>query len=188
VTQSRDYRKGAVRRPANRKGAPGWLWAVVGLVIGLGIAGIYVKIKSRAPTEPPVSRQKKREPISESDIPEVDPGPAGPYTYDKTLKNSRVEIPEKTAEPHRDARPVPELRPGTYVLQIAAYKTEADADRQRAKLAMIGVEASIQMVTVNDQTYYRVRVGPFKSLDELNRIRERLRGAEIEATQTRIGD
>jgi cell division protein FtsN len=115
-------------------------------------------------------------------------GPAGPYTYDKELKNNRVEVIEKSPETHKDPRPLPELHPGTYVLQIAAYRTMADADRERAKVNMIGVEAKIQTVTVNEQTLYRVRVGPFKSLDELNRIRSRLRSAEIEATQTRLSD
>ena len=185
MTQSKDFRKGATRRPPSRKGMPGWLWAVLGLAGSLAVAGIYSHFKNRPPPEVAATKPNKRVPISESDLPEPE---ANRFTYPEALKNNRVQIPEKAAEPHHDARPVPELRPGTYVLQIAAYRTEAEADRQRAKLAMIGVESKIQPVNANDQTLYRVRVGPFKSLDELNKIRSRLRSAEIESTQMRVSD
>ena len=185
MTQSRDFRKGATRRSPSRKGIPGWFWAVVGLAGGLAVAGIYSHVKYRPPAEVAATKPNKRGPISENDLPESE---AGRFTYPETLKNSRVQIPEKNTEPHHDARPLPELRPGTYVLQIAASRTEAEADRQRAKLAMIGVESKTQPVTANDQTLYRVRVGPFKSLDELNKIRSRLRSAEIESTQMRVSD
>jgi len=188
VTQSRDYRKGATRRAPSKKGTAGWLWALVGLGAGLALMGIYTHVKNRPAPEVAATKTNKRAPISESDLPEMDPGIAGPYTYDKKLKNNSVEIIEKTPEARHEARPVPELRPGTYVLQIAAYHTESEADKQRAKLAMIGVESKIQTVTTNDQTFFRVRVGPFKSLDELNKIRGRLRSAEIESTQMRISD
>ncbi len=188
MTQSRDFRKGATRRSPSRKGIPAWFWAIVGLAGGLAVAGIYTHFKNKPAPEVVTAKPNKRGPISENDLPESDAGPAGRYTYGDALKNNRVQIPEKNTEPHHDARPLPELRPGTYVLQIAAYRTEAEADRQRAKLAMIGVESKIQPVNANDQTLYRVRVGPFKSLDELNRIRSRLRSAEIESTQMRVSD
>jgi len=185
VSQARDYRKGATRRPPSRKGMPAWFWAIIGLAGGLAVAGIYSHFKNRPPRDAVTARPNKRGPISENDLPEPEPGR---FTYDETLKNNRVQIPDKNAEPHRDTRPLPELRPGTYVLQIGAYSTEGEADRQRAKLAMIGVESKIQPVVANDQTLYRVRVGPYKSLDELNKIRARLRSAEIESSQMRLSD
>ena len=188
MTQSKDYRKGATRRAPSRKGIPSWIWAVVGVGFGLAVAGIYTHYKNRPAREVAAIKPNKHGPISENDLPESEAGPAGPYTYDKQLKDTRVEIPEKSADQLHDARPIPELRPGTYVLQIAAYHTEAEADRQRARLAMIGVESKTQPVTANDQILYRVRVGPFKSLDELNRVRTTLRKAEIDSQQMRLSD
>lgn len=51
--------------------------------------------------------------------------------------------------------------PGSYVIQVASYRSPAEADRQRAALALAGVDARIEKVTIdNRDTYYRVRVGP----------------------------
>jgi len=188
VTQTKDYRKGATRRPTRRRGVPAWIWGVLGVIGGLSVAAVYLHIKNRPATEVATSKAHRREPLSVNDIPDADPGPAGGYTYDEALKKNRVEIPEKSTEPAKESRPVPEVHPGTYVLQIASYKTVADAERQRAIVNMIGVEAKIQTVKINDQLYYRVRVGPFKSLDDLNRTQSRLQRAEIPATKTRLSD
>ena len=188
MTQSRDFRKGATRRSPHRKGAPGWLWALIGLALGLGAAGVYTHLKNRPHPEPASSKPNRRVPISENDLPESDTGPAGPYTYDKTLKNNRVEIPEKSTDAKQASRPLPELRPGTYVLQIGAYRSESEAESQRARLGMMGVESKIQPFSSSDETYFRVRVGPFTSLDELNKVRGILRKAEIDSTQMRVSD
>ena len=51
----------------------------------------------------------------------------------------------------------------TFIIQVASYKAEAEAERQKAALALIGVESRIEKVTIdNRDTYYRVRVGPVK--------------------------
>ena len=45
----------------------------------------------------------------------------------------------------------------------------------------MGVEAVIQQVMVQDKTYYRVRVGPYNKIDELNKTRAELAKNGIEA-------
>ena len=63
-----------------------------------------------------------------------------------------------------------------------------DAERVQAQLARAGVEAKVQKVSVDTDTWHRVRVGPITNLDELNRIRARLREADIDALVIRVGD
>jgi hypothetical protein len=58
----------------------------------------------------------------------------------------------------------------------------------RAQLALQGIESKVQRVSVDNDTWHRVRVGPIVSLDELNRTRTRLRQAEIDALVIRVGD
>ncbi|HUO96702.1 MAG TPA: SPOR domain-containing protein, partial [Steroidobacteraceae bacterium] len=82
----------------------------------------------------------------------------------------------------------PETRPGTYVLQAGSYRNLADADRIRAQLALAGVESKVQKVTVDTDTWHRVRIGPITNLDELNRIRTRLKQADVDALVIRVGD
>ena len=66
-------------------------------------------------------------------------------------------------------------------LQAGSFSTAQDADNQKAKLAFMGVEAVVQQVMVQDKTYYRVRVGPYNKIDELNKTRTELAKAGIEA-------
>ena len=66
-------------------------------------------------------------------------------------------------------------------LQAGSFSTAQDADNQKAKLAFIGVEAVIQQVMIQDKTFYRVRVGPFTRIDELNKTRAELAKNGIDA-------
>ena len=63
----------------------------------------------------------------------------------------------------------------TYFLQAGAYATEADADNMKARIAFVGLEAQVKPVNVADKgTLYRVRLGPYQSLEDANRIKAAL--------------
>jgi cell division protein FtsN len=66
-------------------------------------------------------------------------------------------------------------------LQTGSFQTASDADGQKARLAMMGIEASIQQVMVQDKVWYRVRVGPFKKFDDLTAVRSGLARQGIQA-------
>jgi cell division protein FtsN len=184
---ARDYKK----LPPRRRGGDfsGTTGLVVGLGIGLAVAAGVWKMKSHPPAEPAPVAQKKPAPMSAREEADKEPPPnAVDYTFYDKLKNFEVVIPEKDKDVRRDLKPAPETRPGTYVLQAGSYRNFADADRVRAQLALQGVESKVQKVTVDTDTWHRVRVGPITNLDELNRIRTRLRQADIDALVIRVGD
>ena len=63
----------------------------------------------------------------------------------------------------------------------------ADADRLKAQLALLGLEASIQTVEIRGgQTWHRVRVGPFTDRNEIATVRERLQANGIEAVLLKL--
>ena len=66
-------------------------------------------------------------------------------------------------------------------LQAGSFSTAQDADNQKAKLAFMGVEAVVQQVMIQDKTLYRVRVGPYMKIDELNKVRAELAKSGIDA-------
>ena len=71
----------------------------------------------------------------------------------------------------------------TYFLQAGAFSNADDADKLKAKLAMLGMEASIQTVTIPDKgVCHRVRLGPYKGADEMNKILAALKQNGVEAT------
>ena len=183
-----DYRRGAARRP-RAAGFSGWVGVALGLGIGLLVATAVWQYKSRPLAEMAAAKPKKPAPMSARDeSPDKEPGSKTEYTFYDRLKTFEVVIPEKDKDVHRDARPAPETRPGTYVLQAGSYRGFGDADRVRAQLALAGVESKVQKVTVDTDTWYRVRIGPITNLDELNRIRTRLRQTDVEALVIRVGD
>ena len=74
----------------------------------------------------------------------------------------------------------------TYFLQAGAFSSADDADKLKAKLAMMGMEASIQTVTIPDRgVWHRVRLGPYKGADEMNKTLAVLKQNGVEATPTR---
>jgi cell division protein FtsN len=79
-------------------------------------------------------------------------------------------------------------RPGVYVLQAGSYRNQADAERVRAQLGKQGIPATVQRVAVDTDVWHRVRVGPVRDLTQLNRMRDSLRAADIDALVIRVGD
>ena len=66
-------------------------------------------------------------------------------------------------------------------LQTGSFQNANDADNQKAKLAMMGTEASVQQVMLQDKVWYRVRLGPFKKMDDVNNLRSELAKQGIDA-------
>ncbi|MGE5385379.1 MAG: SPOR domain-containing protein [Betaproteobacteria bacterium] len=66
--------------------------------------------------------------------------------------------------------------------QAGSFSSAQDADNQKAKLALMGMEANILQVMVQDKTYYRVQLGPFRTMDEANKARAELAKAGIDAS------
>lgn len=69
------------------------------------------------------------------------------------------------------------------MLQTGAFKSEQDADAMRARLALLGLDARVSQVTQPDgaTVLYRVRIGPYRELDDLSGIRRTLSENGIEA-------
>jgi cell division protein FtsN len=189
---ARDYKPR--RKP---KGAfSGWIGVASGLAAGLAVAGlVYVK-DHRPPTgAAQLAKTDKKRPHNTEQPP--DPDGAGPtpgddagtsYDFYSSLPKFEVVVPEKEKDVRPDIRAVPETRRGTYVLQAGSYKNFADADRVRAKLALQGVESKVQKVSVDNDTWHRIRIGPISDLDQLNRLRTVLRKADVDVLVIRVGD
>lgn len=76
--------------------------------------------------------------------------------------------------------------PFDYFVQAGAFRTQADADAQRAKLAMLGWEARVSEREQNGRTVYRVRVGPFAKRDDADALKGKLDGAGVESALVRV--
>ncbi len=76
--------------------------------------------------------------------------------------------------------------PFTYFVQVGAYRTAGDAEAQRARLSLGGVEARVSEREQNGRTVFRVRVGPFDKRDDAELTKEKLDGLGIETALVRV--
>lgn len=76
-----------------------------------------------------------------------------------------------------------------YLLQAGAFQSPADADNLKAKLALLGLEANVEPTTIPEKgVMYRVRLGPYARIEEINRIRTQLAQNGIEPALVRVRD
>ncbi len=194
----RDYkRRGAKTPPAKRatskpreSTSSGFGTFLAGLVLGLvgGAAAVqfyHMRAGAPLPHTEVASQQAPSTPApDESNRPR--------FEFYKLLPEMEVVVPEAeeravmTETPRRQPAPRPS-EPATaspaerYLLQVGAFKKHEDADRLKAQLALLGVEAQILRVEREGQVWHRVRVGPFEDRAELRTVRERLSGEGIES-------
>ena len=112
---------------------------------------------------------------------------AASYDFYDGLPKFEVVVPEKEHGAHVDAAARVE-RPGTYFLQAGSYRNDTDAERVQAQLARQGINANVQRVALDADVWFRIRIGPIKDLNQLNRVRQQLQAAEIVSLVIRVED
>lgn len=91
------------------------------------------------------------------------------------------------AKAKADAAPaVSGVDPFSYFVQAGAFRTPEDAEQQRAKLMLLGVQAKVSEREQSGRTVYRVRVGPFDKKEDADKVKERLDGNSIETALVRV--
>jgi cell division protein FtsN len=76
--------------------------------------------------------------------------------------------------------------PFSYFVQAGAFRTPEDAEAQRAKLGLMGLDAKVTEREQAGRTVYRVRVGPFEKKDDADKTKERLDGSGFETAMVRV--
>lgn len=182
------------KRGATRKktGRPAWGSLLLGLAIGLAVGLAFYLL--RAPTEAPPVAHKSEPARKPPPPPPKKPRPTPPrkdrprFDFYTLLPRIEVEIPQEKLD--EALRALPKVnRGGTYILQCGSFRDYADADELKARLALLGIEASIQTVVIkNGESWHRVRIGPFKGLEALKPVRRKLKRHDIDFVVIRIGD
>jgi cell division protein FtsN len=182
---ARDYKHTSTRSTVRLSGATG---LALGLAIGLGIAlAVYLYSQRRdtaVETEPVADKHATPKSTTETSDEPADKK----YDFYDMLPKFEVVVPEKEKAEVSSTSPASIEKPGAYVLQAGSYRNIEDAERARAQLALQGIESKIQRVTIDSDTWHRIRIGPIENLKELNRTRVQLREADIEAIVIRVGE
>jgi cell division protein FtsN len=145
----------------------------------------------------PVKAASSAEPSAQ--VPPQTPSPVAPAATAPTKEAAPVAAPAaqpatpaaKSKDPLGDlakakTQPAASGDPFVYFVQSGAYRTQADADAQRAKLAMLSFDAKITEREQSGYTVFRVRVGPLDRKEEADRIKEKLESSGIESVLVRV--
>jgi cell division protein FtsN len=118
------------------------------------------------------------------------------YDFYSVLPEKEVVIPDaeitaqaraesqqtQTQQPGDTPPPTPPAATGNgYLLQVGSFPNASDAESMKARLALQGFVAAIQPVTINGQTWNRVRLGPYQSAGDLEAAKQKLSAAGINA-------
>lgn len=170
-------------RKKNHRLPPGWGYLIVGLVIGLGIGlAAYLfqtrfnqPVPTQAVSEPPATKK----PQKKQDTPQKPEKSL--FDFYTLLPEMEVVIPETDEPSNSGQHPAKTDTPEAYVLQTGSFRRFDEADGLKANLALIGISANIQTVAINgEDTWYRVRIGPYKDFNQLRQVRTRLKQNDIE--------
>jgi len=192
---SKDY-KGTSRGGGGSKSGGSLLLVgiLIGLLLGLGISLAVAWYINKMPTPfqtragQPAKGDTQKSSASDSTKPDdkaaksdskprfdfyrILPGTEEPAT-DQQFKDAQQKSPAQSKE--------------AFFLQAGAFQNSADADNLKARLALMGLEAIVQTTTLADKgVWHRVRVGPYTTVDDLNRARDTLKQSGIDTTLIKV--
>jgi cell division protein FtsN len=187
--------------PATRKrSAGGFLFGlftgvVIGLAVSLGIAFYLNRTPVPFITAKPKAEKETGKPPAIAGLPQSAAAPATApekpkFDFYKILPGTEEPVTERELRERLRAARTPgqqEVSKDVYFIQAGSFQNPADADNQKARLAILGFESSVEPANLPDKgTWYRVRMGPYQKLDEINRIRQSLAQNGIEANLVKI--
>lgn len=135
------------------------------------------------------------------------PAPTKPEETTEVVKSDKPEKAEKPAKTDKPPKaegdkPKPDdaerakaeaalldkpVVPEKYYLQAGAFEDPSEADNLKARLALMGVEASVQKVDVPDKgTMHRVRTGPYLGQEAMSKARDNLSSNGINTAVVKI--
>ena len=118
------------------------------------------------------------------------PGASGPVTAAPSRPAASAPANARSADPLGDlatARSTsPASDPFIYFVQVGAFRTPEDAETQRAKLSLMGVEARVTEREQSGRQVFRVRVGPFDRKDDADLSKQKLEAVGLETALVRV--
>lgn len=166
---SKDYAK--KNRTSNRQSSsggqtPGWVWFIVGGVLGAFAASLYF-IKHPV-VEAPKPAKVDTKPKPQDNIPKPR------FDFYKLLQDSETIVPASETNTAED-KPAAEKNTTEYILQVGSFPAADDADKLRAQLILLNLDARIEKVEIRKgEIWHRVVVGPFDSQASLTKARTTL--------------
>lgn len=190
---------------------PGWIWLLMGLLLGAVAFGfLFFREKWQPPSNLPQPNPNAQAPITaegdEPVVPEIPEKTKPKYDFYTLLPEKEVVIPDaelaaqaraeasstKTDASHdasfdhpvEASSPTPDT--ARYLIQAGAFKNQNEAETLKAQIALTGEVARVETAEINGNTIYRVRMGPYANASGLAAAKQALAGHGITAQAIRV--
>ena len=147
-------------RSGSAQSSPPWVWFLAGLLCGIFLAGLtWLAIQRPAPAQTSADSSPAGEDIAR---------PKPRFDFYTLLPEQRIDI-----ELDPDSKASATRRPDRdeYLLQAGSFQRPEDADRRRAQLLLLGLEASVEEANGDNGRWFRVYIGPFETRSKLAQAR-----------------
>jgi len=210
---SADYKaRPTTPRSKRRSGKSCGFWFIFGLMLGGFGVGLYLMVRTPIQAPAPGAAVAKTESaksapvaptrfdfhdilpelevvVSDSELAKPDvKKPEEKRPEDKKPDEKQAEAVKKpdAAKPE-PAKAAADSGGGNYMVQFASLRTAADAERFKAQLAMQGIQAKVQTVTVNGKdTYHSVQAGPYQGKQAVNEVRSQLKAKGMDTIAVKL--
>lgn len=137
-----------------------------------------------AEAEKKVEPEKKAEPVPE-------PEPAQPeeprYDFYTILPQAETVIPDYEIQSRVREQLVGKTKAAKYVMQAGSFREAPEAERHKAKLALLGIESWIEKAKVGNAIWHRVKIGPYDNPASVSTIKDLLQKNGIGVVVTEQG-
>jgi cell division protein FtsN len=152
------------KKTAAKKQIPGWVWLFIGIVAGIFVS--FLGYLANITPEPAREKMAEKLNIIKEDVKKTT---ATKFDFYTLLPEREVIVPIEQEEVDNRAQP---QQATIYILQAGSFRSSSDADRLRAQLILMGLDAKVEEVSVaNGDLWHRVQVGPFDNRSRLSKAR-----------------
>lgn len=185
------------RKKYNKRLSVGRVFLVVLLLLGFGYflnslrqssESISGQLRSATPKQAQqeivVSAAKQSKPMKASAPSKKKPVQVPRYDFFTLLPEKEVVVPDYEIKTRNREEKAGKSRAVRYMMQAGSFRNNKDADRLKAKLALIGIESKIELARIGDVNWHRVKLGPFLNMSATEVVRQRLRKNFIDVVVT----
>jgi cell division septation protein DedD len=142
-------------------------------------------VEKDKPVEKPVAKVEPPKPPE----PAPEPEPEEPrYDFYTILPQAEVVVPDYEIKSRvREEAVGKPVATAKYVMQAGSFREMAEAERHRAKLGLLGIQARIEKAKVGTVNWHRVKMGPYDTLASVTTIKELLQKNGIAVVVTEGG-
>jgi cell division protein FtsN len=206
---AKDYkdRIPAYRRRSQHRAARAWALAGAAILGVLGVAALGMHFfmgdgeaeegaaeSVSVPMPPPaaVAPVGKKPAPGEKPPPAAATGQAAPppphveprFSFYKVLPEKEVIIAEseiKALKREEESQGKVPTKVGVYMVQAGAFTKREEADRLRGQLAQMNIKAKLEMIQLDNTAWFRVKVGPYATLADADKVRQYLRSNRVDS-------